>query len=483
LEKQPGGLKRISRLSSTSEKRQKFLHGGIPIVFSLAADALLVFFSDLTAFYIRFGIAEGPFPRRNIQAYIQLIIPIIVLRLLCFYIYGLYSKPKYKTTYDIVLSTFKATSSSTLIIVFIAFMARTFAYPRPVIFYSWVITIPIIVLWRLISRRLINRMLGKNYFVSHVLIIGADRESRRVATRLVREARIHRHLVGFVRLDQDQTDFGDLLLGTLEELPELALELTVDEVVIASPIISREQILSLVNHFAGTDVIFRIVPGLYEATIGSMSGSLSEEVPLISPTTTQRISWYPDLKRLGDTFGAVLGMIILSPLMLAVALAVRLTSPGPVIYHQRRAGIHGKVFILYKFRTMEAGSEENGARFTQENDERVTRLGRFLRRFRIDELPQLYNVLINDMSLVGPRPERPVFIKDLMNEIPFYIERLAAKPGLTGWAQVTRGYCSTLDEHREKLLYDIFYIENMSPALDLLIILRTIAVVLSGKGA
>jgi len=363
-------------------------------------------------------------------------------------------------------------------------MARTFAYPRLVIFFSWILTIPSIVIWRLASRRLINRLLGKNYFMSHVLIIGSDRESRRVSTRLIREARIKRRLVGFIRVEgEDPEREAGGLLGRLEDLPELIPELTVDEVVIASPRISREEILGLVNHFSGTDVIFRIVPGLYEATIGSMSGSLSEEVPLISPTTTQRSSWYGDFKRLGDTFGAVAGLVLLSPLMLLVAVAIKLTSPGPVIYRQKRAGLHGRVFTLYKFRTMVLDSEEGGPRFSSQDDRRITGLGRFLRRFRLDELPQLYNVLVNDMSLVGPRPERPVFIKELMREIPFYIERLAAKPGLTGWAQVTRGYCSTLKEHQEKLLYDIFYIENMSPALDLLIILRTIVVVLSGKGA
>lgn len=362
-------------------------------------------------------------------------------------------------------------------------MARSFAYPRLVIFISWALTIPLIVSWRLLSRRLINRFLGKDYFVSHVLIIGADREARRIANRLIREARIRRRLVGFISVSPSGAEGGGNVLGSLSQLPALARELVVDEVVIASGGISREGILGLLNQFAGSDAIFRIVPNLYEAAIGSMSGNLSEDIPLISPTTAQRLSWYTDFKRLGDTFGAVIGLIVLSPLILAIALAIKLTSPGSLIYRQKRSGLHGEVFTLYKFRTMRPGSEDDGARFADADDERITPVGRFLRRFRLDEIPQLYNILINDMSMVGPRPERPVFVRELMEKIPFYGERLSVKPGLTGWAQVTYGYCSTLEQHREKLLYDIFYIENMSPALDLLIIFRTFGVVLSGKGA
>nr|HPJ72138.1 exopolysaccharide biosynthesis polyprenyl glycosylphosphotransferase [bacterium] len=260
-------------------------------------------------------------------------------------------------------------------------------------------------------------------------------------------------------------------------------EKAIDEVVIASPLITRQEILAVINEFSGTDVIFRIVPGLYEATIGTMAGSPTEDIPLISPTAHQKVAWYPDLKRLIDTFGAVAGLIVSFPFMLGAAVLIKLTSPGPVIYRQVRAGLHGKIFTLYKFRTMIPGSEAAGAAFAADDDPRITRFGGFLRRFRLDELPQLYNVLINDMSLVGPRPERPVFIRQLMEEIPFYAERLAVKPGLTGWAQIVHGYASTPEEHRQKLLYDIFYIENMSPALDFLIIFRTVSVVLRGSGS
>ncbi|HOO76406.1 MAG TPA: sugar transferase [bacterium] len=452
---------------------------------SLLVDACLIFSADLAAFFIRFGFEYGPLPRVNRIAWLGLVLPIIVLRLLCFYIYGLYNKPKYKSTYDIVLSTVKATTVSTGIIIVVAFMARSFAYPRSVILISWALTIPLIVFWRLATKRIINWILKKNYFVSQVLIIGTCREAQRIATRLVREAAITRKLVGFINPSSARSDpaIAGQVLGGISDISALVKEKAIDEVVIASPLITRQEILAVINEFSGTDVIFRIVPGLYEATIGTMAGSPTEDIPLISPTAHQKVAWYPDLKRLIDTFGAVAGLIVSFPFMLGAAVLIKLTSPGPVIYRQVRAGLHGKIFTLYKFRTMIPGSEAAGAAFAADDDPRITRFGGFLRRFRLDELPQLYNVLINDMSLVGPRPERPVFIRQLMEEIPFYAERLAVKPGLTGWAQIVHGYASTPEEHRQKLLYDIFYIENMSPALDFLIIFRTVSVVLRGSGS
>ena len=452
------------------------------IICSIGIDALLVLGADVVSFLIRFGHTTGPFPRPNFTAYLSLLLPIIALRLLCFYIYGLYNKPKYKTTYDIVLNVIKATTASTLIIIVVAFLFRAFAYPRMVIFYSWLITIPLIIAWRLITKRLINLFLGKNYFISNTLIVGTDHESQRLATRLLREAHIARHLVGFISITPEYApENRDLFyLGSIADIPEIIDRHVIDEVVIACQM-PKEMILSIFTLFNQEDVVFRIVPSLYEATIGTMATSPTERVPLISPISN-RVLWYKDLKRLLDTGASLFGFILLFPIMGAIAVAIKTISPGPILYRQRRAGLHGNVFTLYKFRTMFTGSEANGPVFAEENDPRVTTVGRFLRRFRLDELPQLYNVFINDMSIIGPRPERPYFTKELIRKIPFYAERLEAKPGITGWAQVTYGYTSSIMEHREKLLYDIFYLENMCLALDALILIKTLGVVIRGKG-
>jgi exopolysaccharide biosynthesis polyprenyl glycosylphosphotransferase len=446
------------------------------------ADAALVVLADITAFVARFGFEKGPLPRVNFTAYLQIVFPIIVLRLACLYSYGLYDKPKYRSIYDTVLNTIKAVTVSTLIIIVVAYFTRSFAYPRLVILLSWLITIPYIIVWRLITRKLINWLMGKDYFISHTLIVGMDRDSQRLATRVVREAWISRRLIGFIEVEAGEAQsVGEAFrLGTIEDIPRIIEEHAIDEVVIASSRLPKEKILRIISLFGGHDVIFRIIPNLYEAIIGSMASFPTEQVPLISPTVSQKHLRYKELKRLLDTGGAALLLVVLSPLILIIAALIRLTAGAPVIYRQQRVGLHGKVFTLYKFRTMVRESETHGPEFVHKNDRRLTRLGRFLRRAHLDELPQLYNVIINDMTLIGPRPERPFFYKELVREIPFYAERLEVKPGITGWAQAIYGYASTPKEHQEKLLYDIFYIENMSFALDLLIAWKTLWAVLRG---
>jgi lipopolysaccharide/colanic/teichoic acid biosynthesis glycosyltransferase len=171
------------------------------------------------------------------------------------------------------------------------------------------------------------------------------------------------------------------------------------------------------------------------------------------------------------------------PIMLIVAPAIKLTSKGPVLFRQERVGERGRIFVLNKFRSMTVDAEANGPVWASAHDPRVTWLGRWIRRLRIDELPQFWNVLAGDMSFVGPRPERPEFVATLQREIPFYMGRHSVRPGITGWAQVRHGYAASVEDSLEKLQYDLYYIKNMSPLLDLVILLSTLQVVLSFKGS
>jgi sugar transferase (PEP-CTERM system associated) len=189
-------------------------------------------------------------------------------------------------------------------------------------------------------------------------------------------------------------------------------------------------------------------------------------------------------KRLASIASSIIGLLLSLPLLPFVALAIKLTSPGPLIYKQKRVGKDGTVFYCYKFRTMRADAEaDTGATWATDDDPRITRVGRFLRAARLDEIPQLWNVLKGDMSLVGPRPERPEFVEGLAREIPLYHLRHAIRPGITGWAQVRYRYGSSVEDAKEKLRYDLFYIKNISPGLDLLIFLQTIKIILLGRGA
>ena len=189
------------------------------------------------------------------------------------------------------------------------------------------------------------------------------------------------------------------------------------------------------------------------------------------------------LLRIASTLVAAIVLILFLPLFPFVVLMVRLSSPGPIFFRQERVGLNGKVFNVYKFRTMVVNAEAEGAQWAQKNDPRVTRVGQFMRKTRVDEVPQLWNVLRGDMSFVGPRPERPEFVSWLATELPFYDVRNMIRPGLTGWAQIRYGYGATLAESREKLAYDLYYVKHQTLGLDLLIMFETIKTILRRRGA
>jgi sugar transferase (PEP-CTERM system associated) len=190
------------------------------------------------------------------------------------------------------------------------------------------------------------------------------------------------------------------------------------------------------------------------------------------------------VKRMLDLALSLIGLIIASPLMALTALAIALDSPGPVLYTQERVGENGRVFTVFKFRSMRTDAEQAGRPvWASDKDDRITRVGRFIRLARLDELPQLWNVVRGDMSFVGPRPERPFFVEQLAREIPFYLQRHAVKPGVTGWAQVKYQYGASIEDAMEKLRYDLYYIKHMSIVFDLTIVLDTVKVILFGKGA
>ena len=189
------------------------------------------------------------------------------------------------------------------------------------------------------------------------------------------------------------------------------------------------------------------------------------------------------LKRVIDVVMAAVGLVLAAPLMLLTALAIRIDSPGPIFYKQERVGENDRLFTLCKFRSMRSDAEKAGPMWAQSNDNRVTRVGRFIRLTRLDELPQLLNVIRGDMSFVGPRPERPYFVQQLTAQIPFYAERHTVKPGVTGWAQVRYRYGSSIEDAMEKLRYDLYFIKHLSIAFDFTIVIDTVKVILCAKGA
>ncbi len=333
--------------------------------------------------------------------------------------------------------------------------------------------------WRL----LYNRVTEESGFLRRALVVG-DSELARELSRFVRaRPDLGLEFGGMLVRDREQVDPIHGIIGTYGDLLDVVTRERIQVVLVAYPdrrgTLPVEQLLEV--KFRGVEVQEGI--SFYERETGKIfvrelkpSQLIFAEGFAMRPTARR-------LKRLLDLVLAAAGLLLAAPLMLLVAIAIRLDSFGPLLYRQERAGQHGRPFMLYKFRSMRVDAERLGAKFAEENDPRITRVGRFIRKTRFDELPQLWNVLRGEMSMVGPRPERPVFIEELQRQVPYFKQRLYVKPGVTGHAQVRCRYGATADDHLEKLQYDLYYIKSHSLMFDLSVILDTIKVVLLRIGA
>ncbi|MES2098589.1 MAG: sugar transferase [Pseudomonadota bacterium] len=323
--------------------------------------------------------------------------------------------------------------------------------------------------------------------VKRVLIVGTGAEAQEVARDIRRTAGAQAALVGFYPTGADEEQPGGHPKVFSREVPldQLAQEYRVHEIVVAV----REQRGGAVPM---TQLLACRIQGIRVLDLAGFYERVHSEVP----TDSLKASWLVYghgfvqstarivAKRGFDlVFSSVL-LILAAPVMLLTMLAIKLESPGPIIYRQERVGLGGRSFMCRKFRSMRSDAESDGvARWATKNDSRVTRVGSFIRKTRIDELPQLISVLQGEMSLVGPRPERPSFVAELKETIPFYDIRHSVKPGVTGWAQVRYGYCATLDDSRRKHQFDLYYVKNNSFSLDLLVLIETVSVVLFREGS
>lgn len=291
--------------------------------------------------------------------------------------------------------------------------------------------------------------------------------------------------MGFIQVDDNNGHlFGDKLplLGSVNNLQDLILTYKVEEVIIAIESSEHENIGRIINELEDTDVIIKIIPDMYDILSGSVKMSAIFGAALIEINPYLMPVWQQSLKRIIDILVSLFFLVILSPLFIFTALAVKLTSRGRIFFSQERIGLHGHPFIIYKFRSMYAGAENGTPMLSSESDSRVTPFGRFMRSIRLDEIPQFYNVLKGDMSMVGPRPERQYFIDQIMTTAPHYRHLHKVRPGITSWGQVKYGYAENVDQMIQRLKYDVIYIENMSLALDFKILFYTIKIILNRSG-
>jgi exopolysaccharide biosynthesis polyprenyl glycosylphosphotransferase len=348
------------------------------------------------------------------------------------------------------------------------------AFPRSLFFYIWIFSVICAVLGRELHRILQNQARRRGWANDNLLIVGSGKIARDMAGRIKTSPELGYNVVGVVTSKDEHQGrmLGIPVLGNYPDLPHIIDTCNIQQVIIALPDAKRGDLVELVTLCQRGQVDIKIYPDIFAYMAGDLNVDDLGGTPLLTVRDIALRGWRLSLKRGLDIFGAFVGLIFLSPLFLLTALIIRLESKGSIFYTQQRMGLDGRSFPMIKFRSMRPDAEAEGPGWTIENDPRVTRFGKFLRSSNWDEIPQLINVLLGHMSLVGPRPERPVYVQRFRDQIPRYMERHREKGGMTGWAQVNglRGDTSI----PQRITHDLWYVEHWSMWLDLKIIFMTI---------
>jgi exopolysaccharide biosynthesis polyprenyl glycosylphosphotransferase len=345
-------------------------------------------------------------------------------------------------------------------------------YSRGMILYGWALTIILVTIGRLVHAQARAELRRRGWGRDRVLVVGTGDVGWMIFQKIQSNPGLGYEAAGFVVTDgQEEASAGVSLLGYASDLSSIIDQHQIDEVIIALPEATHQEILMLISRCERGKVVIRVFPDVFQIMASQVSIGDLGGLPLLTVRDIALTGWKRTAKRFVDICGAAFGLIILSPLLMLTAVLIKLDSRGPVFYAQERMGLDARPFRILKFRSMRQDAEADGAGWTVENDPRTTRLGRLIRRINLDEIPQLINVLIGEMSLVGPRPERPIYVNQFRRSIPRYMDRHWEKAGMTGWAQVNglRGDTSIV----ERTKYDLWYIENWSLSLDLKILIRT----------
>jgi exopolysaccharide biosynthesis polyprenyl glycosylphosphotransferase len=409
----------------------------------------------------------------------------IISTLVVFFFYKFYHRRHAATLLDEYYRVFGAVSVATLITVaIVGFATRdTVTYQRSLVFLTWAFSLFTIPLGRFLHNRIHRQLQRRGIGTEHVLIVGIGEVGRMILQKVQQSPGLGYQVVGFATNNGacPDTVLGLPVLGQVDDLPRIIEQQGIDEVIIGLPEATHQELVGIVSQCERERVSIRVFPDVFQIMASEVTISDLAGLPLLTIRDVALRGWKLTLKRGVDIVFSGLLLLFLAPVMMFTALIIKMESPGPAFFVQERMGLDARPFRMLKFRSMRQDSEQQGPGWTTKNDARRTRFGTIIRRFSIDELPQFINVLLGDMSLVGPRPEQPAYVEQFRQSIPRYMDRHREKAGITGWAQINglRGDTSIA----ERTKYDLWYIENWSLWLDFKIVLRTAAKVLLDTSA
>ncbi len=433
----------------------------------------------------------GLYIEEGFPSQLPIFLVVYVYWLILFFFFGLYQSWYTKSRFDELISVFKTVVFGIFIIFILTFEPeRDLSQPPGTGRYmilSYAIFLIVAVgggrfLLHTIQRKLLEMGVGQR----NTLIIGFNPKAQKLAEKLRQFPALGYRLVGFLNVKgegKEETYAGIPVWNGLGRLASIVKRHGIEEVILSLGQLPQKQVMRIIGLCEALPVSIKIEPDLYGIVMGQARTQQIYGFPLIEINPQLMPPWEKRMKRLIDVVFSALFLVVMSPLFVLLAILIKLDSKGPVFFKQKRVGKNGVIFTILKFRTMVHDAEKHtGPVWAGKKDPRITRVGRILRKLRLDEFPQFINVLYGDMSLVGPRPERPYFVDRLKREFPYYLRRLKVKPGITGWAQVKGKYDTTIEDVKQKLEYDLYYIENMSLRMDFRILLYTIIVMLRFKG-
>ncbi|MCH8276164.1 MAG: sugar transferase [Bacteroidetes bacterium] len=473
----------------------------IELIFLLAADAVALAWANMLWYRARFDWVWFSEPVYTPISPLSILVGFLTgFWLLLFLFFGMYRERYASSRFDELVSLAKVITFGILVLFFLFFIDNLDALSaRPNLLFYWAAVFLLVSAGRILVRTVQKLLILRGYGLHRALIVGWSDVLDQLYEEVARYPEAGLDIVGSLRLRresakgkamvsseyalEDEESDESAEVSSIQDLPRLIDELEVQDVLIALGSNDGDSLMEVLRLCDGKSVSLKLVPDFYSIIGGMARTEHMYGLPLIEVLPEPMQDWEKSLKRLFDVAAAFLVLSIGLPVWITIGLFIRLTSSGPAIYRQKRVGRKGRIFSMLKYRTMRDNAEaETGPVWASQNDHRYTAIGRWLRKTRLDEVPQFWNVFKGDMSLVGPRPERPYFVERLADEIPLYNRRHRVKPGITGWAQVKWKYDTSLDDVRQKVKYDLFYIENMSIRRDMQILFRTLYTAIRGSG-